>query len=95
MLEYEDDHFDDIESTHSLDSEFDYFDVPSIRSLKVKRALTSANEKLRRSTREILVSRLDYNNCMAYHYAFMMNVATVRELEIFPKQPRIRDGSKP
>ena len=42
MLEYEDDHVDDNESTHSLDSEFGDFDVPS----RVKKSLTSANEKL-------------------------------------------------
>ena len=48
MPEYEDDHFDDNESTHSLDSEFGGFDVP----IGVKKALTSANEKLCCSTRE-------------------------------------------
>ena len=46
--EYEDDHFDRNESTHSLDSEFGGFDVP----IEVKKARTSANEKLCRSTRE-------------------------------------------
>ena len=48
MSEYEDDHFDDNESTHSLDNEFGSFDVP----IGAKKALISANEKLRRSTRE-------------------------------------------
>ena len=67
MLEYEDDHFDDNESTHSLDSEFDGFDVP----IGVKKSLTSANEKLCRSTREKNpVSRFGYNDYMAYHFAF-------------------------
>ena len=48
MSKYEDDRFDDNETTHSLDSKFGGFDVP----IGVKKALTSANEKLRRSTRE-------------------------------------------
>ena len=50
------------------------------------------NEKLRRSTRDKnLVSRFGYNEYIAYHYAFMMKVATVRELETFSeatKDPR-------
>ena len=86
--EYEEDHFDDNESTHSLNSEFGGFDVP----IRVKKALTSANEKLRRSTREKNpVSRFGYNDNMAYHYAFMMKVTIVREPEIFSeaaKDPR-------
>ena len=48
MSEYEDDRFDDDESTHSLDNEFGGFDVP----IGAKKALISTNEKLRRSTRE-------------------------------------------
>ena len=39
IQEYEDDHFDDNESTHSFDSEFSGYDEP-----RVKKALTSANE---------------------------------------------------
>ena len=78
MPEYEDDHFDDNESTHSLDNEFGGFDEPIIRSPGVKKVLTSANEKLRRSTREKNpVSRFGYNDYMAYHYIFMMKVATI------------------
>ena len=70
MPEYEDNHFDGNESTHSLNSEFDGFDVPIIRSSRVKKGLTSANEKLRRSTREKNpVSRFGYNDYMAYHYS--------------------------
>ena len=62
MQEYEDDHFDDNESTQSLDSEFGGFNVP----IGVKKALTSANEKLHLSTREKNpVSRFAYNNYMA------------------------------
>ena len=84
MPEYKDDHFDDNKLTHSLDSEFDGFDVPIIRSPGVKKALTSANEKLRCSPREKNpVSRFGYNEDMAYHYAFMMKVSTIRKREIF------------
>ena len=62
MLEYEDDQFDDNRSTHSLDSDFGGFDLPIIRSPEVKKALTSANEKLRHSTREKNpVSRFGYD----------------------------------
>ena len=89
MPEYEDDHFDGNESTHSLDSEFEGLDI---RTNGVKKALESANEKLRRSAREKNpVSRFGYDEYMAYHYAFMMKVATVREPETFSeaaKDPR-------
>ena len=88
MAEYEDDLFDDNTSTHSLNSEFGGFDVP----IGAKKALISANQKLRRSTREKNpVSRFGYNDYMAYRYAFMMKVATVRELETLSeaaKDPR-------
>mgnify|MGYP002776865724 CR=1 FL=1 len=61
---------------------FDGFGVPLMRSPGVKKALTSANEKLRRSTREKNpVSRFGFNDYMTYHYAFMMKVAVVREPE--------------
>ena len=71
MSEYEDDHFDDNESTHSLDSEYNGFDVP----IGAKKALISTNEKLRRSTREKNpVSRFGYNDYMVYHYAFMVRI---------------------
>ena len=40
MPEYEDDHFDDNESIHSLDSEFGGFDVP----IRVKKDLTKMSE---------------------------------------------------
>ena len=88
MPEYEDDHFDRNESTQSLDSQFGGFDIP----VGVKKVLTTANEKLYRSIREKNpVSRFGYNDYMAYHYAFMMKVATVREPETFSeaaKDPR-------
>mgnify|MGYP006973841883 CR=1 FL=1 len=82
MPEYEDDQFDDNESTHSLDNQFHGVDVP----IGVKKALTSANGKLRHSTRsKNLISRFGYNNYMAYHYAFMMKVMTVREPDFVSK----------
>ena len=88
MAEYEDDRFDDDASTHSLDSELDGFDVP----IGAKKALISENEKLCRSAREkTLISRFGYYDFMAYHYAFMMKVATVRKPETFSeaaKDPR-------
>ena len=87
MSEYEDNHFNDNESTHSLDSEFGGFDVP----IRVKKALTSANEKLRCSTRvKNLVSQFDDNDYMAYHYAFMMKMATFRESETFSEATKDR-----
>ena len=88
MPEYEDDRFVDNETTHSLDNEFGGFNVP----IGVKKALTSANKKLRHSNREKnLVSRFSYDDYMAYHYTFMMKVSTVREPEFFSeaaKDPR-------
>ena len=80
MSEYEDDCFKDNESTHSLDIEFDGFHVP----IGVPKALTSENEKFYRSTREKNpVSRFGDIDYMAYHYAFMMKVAIVHEMETF------------
>ena len=77
LQEYEEDHLDGNESTHSLDSEFEGLDI---RTNGAKKALESANEKLRRSTREKNpVSRFGYDEYMAYHYAFMTKVATVLE----------------
>ena len=85
MLEYEDDRFDDNESTHSLDSEFGGFDV----RIGAKKALISANEKLRRSPREKNpVSLFGHNDYMAYDYAFMMKVATIREPETFSEEAK-------
>ena len=82
MSEYEDDHFDGNESTHSLDSEYNGFDVPIIRSPRVKKALTPTSEKICHYTREKNpVSPFGYNNYIAYQYGFMMKVATVRESE--------------
>ena len=89
MAEYEDDCFDDDASIYSLDSELGGLDVP----IGAKKAFILTNEKLRCSTRENnLVSRFNYSDYyMAYHYAFMMMVATVREPETFSevaKDPR-------
>mgnify|MGYP000096563728 CR=1 FL=1 len=85
MPEYEADHPDDSDSdvsACSLDSEFG---VPIKRSPEVKKALTSANEKLRRSSRaKNPVTRYTYNEYMAHHYAFTMKVAAEQE----SKSPR-------
>ena len=79
-------------STHSLDSEFEGLDIPIIQTDGAKKALESANEKLRRSTREKNpVNRFGYNDYMAYHYAYMMKVTSVREPETLSeavKDPR-------
>ena len=49
-----------------------------------KRALKSANEKLRRSTHhKNLVIWYGYNKYMAHHYAYMTKVAQVREPESY------------
>ena len=52
MSEYEDDQSDDNKSTHSLDNQLGGFDVPIMRTPGSKKALTTENEKLFRSTRE-------------------------------------------
>ena len=89
MLEYEDDHFDDNESTHSLDSAFGGFDVPIMRTPSVKKLISMANEKLHCFTRQKnLVSRFGYNDNMAYNYAFMIKVATVPESESFSRKAK-------
>ena len=72
MPQYEDS--DGNESTHSLDSERGGVDVLIMRTPGAPH----------RSTREEnVISRFGYNDYMAYYYAFMMKVATVRESETF------------
>ena len=54
-----------------------------MRTSRVKKALTSANEKLQRSIHEKNpVNQFGHNDYMTCHNAFMMNVAIVREPEI-------------
>ena len=80
MLEYEDS--DGNESTHSLDSEYGGLDVPIIRTPEAPCGSTWEKN---------VVSRFNYNDYMAYHYAFMMKVATVGEPKTFfeaAKDPR-------
>ena len=63
---------DSDDSARSLDSEFG---VPIMRTPGVKKALTSTNEKLRRSSRaKTHVTRFAYNEYMAHHYALAMMV---------------------
>ena len=52
MSEYEDDPFNNNESTYSLDNEFGAFDVPLMRIPDLEKAIAMANEKLCHSTRE-------------------------------------------
>ena len=67
-------------------SELDYEkneDRPSkAKFASVKRALTSANEKVRQKN---LLVRFEYNEYMAHHYVYMRHVAEVRELESYTK----------
>ena len=46
MPEYEDEQFDGNKSAHSLDSEYNGFDVPIMRTSGMKKALAGTNEKL-------------------------------------------------
>ena len=73
-------------STHSLDSESEGLDISIIQTAGAQKALEAANENPRRSSREKNpVSRFGYNDYMAYHYAYMMKVTSVREPETFSK----------
>ena len=66
--------------------------MPIMRSPGAKKEFTKTSEQPHRSTCEKnVVKRFGYNDYMAYHYAFMVKVATVGEPEIFyeaPKDPR-------
>ena len=90
MYEYEDSN--DNASTHSLDSEFEGLDISIILTAGAKNALEYAHEKLCLSSREKNpVSRFGYNEYMAYHYAYMMKVTSMREPETLSealKDPR-------
>ena len=91
MREYEDQ--EETEMLHSLDSEFEDLDI---RIDGAKKAILPTDRELRRSTREKNpVNRYGYDEYMAYHYAFMMKVASVREPETLSeaaKDPRWVDG---
>ena len=94
MPEYEDP--DDNESTHSLEGEFEGLDISTIQMNAIKKVIATTNEKLCRSIREKNPgNRFGYNDYMMYHYAFVMNVATIRDPKFFPRQPSIHDGLKP
>ena len=84
MPEYEVDHFDksDVDrSTCSIDYEFG---VPIMKTPRVKKALVGTNEKVRCLTWEKnIVTQFGCDNYMAYHYAFVIKVVTIRELESF------------
>ena len=84
MPEYEVDHFDksDVDGPAcSVDYEFV---VPMMKTPRVKKALMGTNEKVCCLTREKnIVTRFGYDDYMAYHYAFMIKIATIHELESF------------
>ena len=87
MPEYEVVHHDDSDSDVSAPSLDNEFGVPMIRTPGVKKALTSANEKLRRSSQaKNPVTRYAYIEYMAHHYAFTMKVVAEQE----PKRPSLR-----
>ena len=55
-----------------------------VKTASTEKASTSANERLRRSTRQKNpVVRFGYNEYMAHHYAYMTRVAEVREPESY------------
>ena len=55
-----------------------------VKSVSTEKASTSANERLRRSTRQKNpVVRFGYNEYVAHHYAYMTRVAEVREPESY------------
>ena len=55
-----------------------------MRTPGAKKVFTKTSEQPCHSTREKnVVSQSGYNDYMAYHYAFMMKVATIRELKTF------------
>ena len=83
MPKYEVDHIDGSDSdllARSIDSALGEFGVPIMQTLGVKKALTTTNEKLQCVIKEKNpVSRFGCNDYMAYHYSFMMKVATEQE----------------
>ena len=84
MQEYKD-HFD-------LDDEFEGHDIHVVG---VKKSQESPNEKPHCSTRKKNpINRYGYDEYMAYHYAFMMKVASVREPETLPEGELEPDGCK-
>ena len=75
---------DGTESTHSLDCVYSGLDVPIMRTPRPKKVFTKTSEPPHRSTRQKkVVSGFDYNDYVAYHYAFMMELATIWEPGIF------------
>ena len=55
-----------------------------VKTASTEKALTSANERLRQSTRQKNpVVRFGYNEYMAHHYAYMTGVAEAREPESY------------
>ena len=80
MPEYKEDPSNGNKSTDSLDSEFGAFDVPLMRTHGVQKAISTANEKLRRSTREKNpVSWFNCNDYIAYYNAFMIKMESFAE----------------
>ena len=73
-----------VSDRHESDSEGADDGSSKVKSVSTEKASTSANERLRRSTRQKNpVVRFGYNEYMAHHYAYMTPVAEVREPESY------------
>ena len=95
MSEYEDDPSNNNESTHSLDSQLDAFYVPLMRSPRVQKALTSANENsvtppARRIQLADSIATIIWHTIMPLWWRWQQIV----NRRAWPKPQRTRDGSK-
>ena len=73
-----------VSDQHESDSEKCDDGLSRAKSALAKKASTSANEQLRRSTHQKNpVVRFGYNEYMAHHYAYMTRVAEVCEPESY------------
>ena len=97
MSEYEVEvHPDDNDSDDSARSLHSEFGVPIMRTPGVKKARTSPNEKLRRSSQaKTQVTRYVYNEYMAHHYALAMKVVAEQEPEIPSLHHRLEGENSP
>ena len=74
----------DLSDLHESDSEKSNDGPSRAKSASAKKASTSANEQLRRSTHQKNpIVRFGYNEYMAHHFAYMMRVLEVRDPESY------------
>ena len=96
MPKYEVDHPDDSDSDLSAPSLDNEFGVPIMQTPDIKKALKSATEKHRRSSRKKNpVTQFGYNKYMAHHYVFMMKAAAEQELESSTSLRHMLEGEEP